>query len=810
MCAFVLGEYAAVKQQSCLLIAAAAAGLWLFAAPWRKRKRPPPVPALLDRSGLRMCAGALLAGFWLAGAALRPTTLDIYFCRLETDSLNITVRGQIDELTATKYGISAVLKDAVVKDGSGIYSTHQLLLYLEESQDLKIGYEIEAEGKLKAFESAANFGQFDFAAYYRCRGIDYQVQVKRWKIIDQCGSGIKGMLYSLRERAAGLLDQVAVGDDAGVLKAMLLGDKSTLPPEVREIFQLSGIAHVLAVSGLHVSLLGMAVYRLLRKCTGSFPASGLAGFTVTALYGILTGSSGSAVRAVVMFGAVMLANVLGRTYDMLSAAGLAAILLLAAHPMYLFDAGFQLSFTAVAGIGCAQLVQAETAKLKKAGKKEVGKGIERDTGKRAAEKRSGDTAVKLLRIPLALQAAMLPVLAWHYFQFPLYGILLNLLILPLMPILVYVSAAAMAGSLIFLPLGTFLIGTSHYIILFYESACRFFLKLPGAVVLTGRPALWQAALYYLILMTWLLLSIHMSGNARPHIRSCRHFLLLLLVPLLFHYPEEGLTAAFLDVGQGDSMVMELPGGAGVVTVDGGSSSVSSAGEKRLIPYLLARRCGEIDYALITHGDADHYSAVMELLDQMAPGQRSYNGSVRICCLLFAGVSSGEEAIQKMVGMAEEKGVEVRWLTAGDRITAGNTVLTCLHPGYGFEGETNEASVTLSVEYDGCRMLLTGDLEGRGEEEVCRTLQGGAGYDVLKAAHHGSKGSTSEEFLAAARPALAVISCGRNNSYGHPHRETLDRLEAAGCRWLTTAENGAVYVRIRKRKIWAECELPPDH
>ena len=800
MCAFVLGEYAAMKQQSCLLIAAAAAGLWLSAAAWRKRKRPPPVPALLDRAGLRMCAGALLAGFWLAGAALRPTPLDIYFCRLETDSLNISVRGQIDELTATKYGMSAVLKDAVVKDGSGIYSTHQLLLYLEESQDLKIGYEIEAEGKLQAFESAANFGQFDFAAYYRCRGIDYQVQVKRWKIIDQSGSGIKRMLYSLRERAAGLLDRVAAGDDAGVLKAVLLGDKSALPPEVREIFQLSGIAHVLAVSGLHVSLLGMAVYRFLRKCTGSFPVSGLAGFAVTALYGILTGSSGSAMRAVVMFGAGMLANVLGRTYDMLSAASLAAILLLAAHPMLMFDAGFQLSFTAVAGIGCAQLLQAEAAKAKKEEKEGVKKEV----------KRGAAAAAQLFQIPLALQAAMLPVLAWHYFQFPLYGILLNLLILPLMSMLVYTSAAAMAGSLIFLPLGTFLIGTSHYILAFYESACRFFLKLPGAVVLTGRPALWQAALYYLILMTWLLLSVRMSGNARPHIRASRHFLLLLLLPLLFHYPEKGLTAAFLDVGQGDSIVMELPKGAGVVTVDGGSSSVSSAGEKRLIPYLLARRCGEIDYALVTHGDADHYSAVMELLDQMAPGQRSFNGSVRIRCLLFAGVSSGEEAIQKMVSMAEEKGVEVGWLTAGDRITAGDTVLTCLHPGDGFEGETNEASVTLSVEYDGCRMLLTGDLEGRGEEAVCRALKGGAGYDVLKAAHHGSKGSTSKEFLAAVRPALAIISCGRNNAYGHPHRETLDRLEAAGCRLLSTAENGAIYVRIRKRKIWSECEFPPDH
>ena len=250
MCAFVLGEYAAVKQQSCLIIAAAAAGLWLLSAAWRTKKRPPPVPALLDRVGLRLCAAALLAGFMLAEAALRPTPLDSYLDRLQTDSLNVSFCGQIDELTTTQYGMSAVLKDAAVKDGSGTYSTHQLLLYLEESQDLKIGYEIEAEGKLKAFESAANFGQFDFAAYYRCRGIDYQVQVKRWKVIGQGGNGIKGMLFSLRERAAGLLDQAADGDDAGVLKAMLLGDKSALPPEVRELFQISGIAHVLAVSGV--------------------------------------------------------------------------------------------------------------------------------------------------------------------------------------------------------------------------------------------------------------------------------------------------------------------------------------------------------------------------------------------------------------------------------------------------------------------------------------------------------------------------------------------------------------------------------
>ncbi len=328
-------------------------------------------------------------------------------------------------------------------------------------------------------------------------------------------------------------------------------------------------------------------------------------------------------------------------------------------------------------------------------------------------------------------------------------------------------------------------GGVNYILEFYEAVCRIGASLPGKSILTGRPGVITIASFLILLILFI----------RCNKQKGRRISLLFMIPMLLFLipqPSNNLQVTFLDVGQGDGIIIKLPGKK-TIMIDGGSSSVKKLSKYRLEPFLKYQGISAIDYAIVTHGDADHYSGILEFLE------KDYKGSIRIKNLLLPGVDLKDETYANLIKKAGALGVRVSVLNTGDTLSQKGVSIKCLWPDKDFETDSdkNSHSVVLSLKYGEFDMLLTGDLEGEGEVRIIEQItQAGSmvainGYEVLKVAHHGSKYSTNSEFLKAVSPLYSIISCGIDNSYGHPHAETVARLKESGSQTLKTTDSGAV-------------------
>lgn len=670
-------------------------------------------------------------------------------------------------------------------------------------EQISLGSRAALQGRLEFYRHAANPGEWDSADYNLINGVAGRLKQARLLCSDNGQWRIREGLLRLRRILKERIYQALPSGEASVLAKMLLGEKYGLDQELKELYQNNGIAHVLAISGLHITLLGMGLYGLLRRCGCPIAPAAIAGGCVLALYGGMVGWGISTVRAIGMYLIRMLGEIWGRRYDMLTAMGVLAAGMVCHNPRLVYHCGFLLSFGAVAGMG---LVYPSLLELP------VNAGLERlIRGRRlicAAQAGRGDKAkadrayweskgLLLLRsllrgllASLSVTLTTLPIQLYFFYQIPVYGILLNLIVLPLMGLL-------LAGGLILmifpaaLPVKWGVMG----ILGLYEEGCRLAEVLPGHLWITGCPKPWQIAVYYGILTVAAAVlkrcGNHSAASSPGDVIQAKAkyslFLLIMAVVLLTRRWDRGFTLTMLDVGQGDCVCVRTAQGE-VYLFDGGSSSRSRAGEYVLIPYLKYQGVRAVDGIFLSHGDQDHINAVRELL--------SDSGGIRLKTLYLPQAAEPlSEPLEELRRLAREAGCKVEYLSQGKGWQQGDFRLTCLWPKAGYEGDDNAGSACYLLEERDFRVLFTGDVEGEGERELTAYLKTMflPGLDVLKVAHHGSRYSTSDAFLQAAAPRLALISAGRDNSYGHPHEETLKRLEKAGCLTLQTAEGGAITV-----------------
>lgn len=691
------------------------------------------------------------------------------------------------------------------------YELDRLLVYLppEEigKEELLPGMKLLCMGELEIFEPARNEGEFDYRLYYRSRHICCRMSAKKAEITDRSADPLKAAAYSFREKAREALKQFCTEKDAGLLSAVLLGDKTQMDEEINDLYQKNGIAHLLAVSGLHVSLIGMGLYRLLRRLGLGFGWAGVWSGGLLFLYGTITGFGPSVFRACLMLACSFAASYLGRTYDLLSAMSLAAICLSLENPFVIFTGAFQLSFGAVFAIGWAG--------------KELSDGLEC--------KKEWENA---LAVSLAIQLVTGPIVLYHFFEYPLYGIFLNFLVIPLMTYVVgagiagllmglagisLLAAAAGTGSLSgaaaaaghLLELGAVgSMGTCHYIFALYEMLCRLTKRLPGSSLILGRPESWKLAAYYGVLAAFLLfLGNRVRKRAETGERTkAREMMaadreeaakgrlmdrikiwgfLSSLIAFLLYRSVSGLRIDFIDVGQGDGILLETK--KQVILVDGGSTQLKKLGEQRLEPLLKSRGIRKIDMAFVSHGDQDHISGLMWLLEE--------DTGIEIGRLFLPLPGKGEEIYEKLESAAARKGVKADYICAGDLIQSGKLSLSCLYPYRDtLSSDRNGHSEVLLAEYGDFSMLLMGDLGTEGEAEIAEVWDEKKQVQILKAGHHGSSTSSSELFLDTVRPQIAVLSYGKDNSYGHPHPEVIERLEERGIASWATEEQGMITIR----------------
>lgn len=629
------------------------------------------------------------------------------------------------------------------------------------------GERIEVYGKIAPAEAARNEGQFDFRLYYRTVSVHGSMYGTSFRIIGGDPKPFARGLQDLRLRMGTILDQLLPPQDAGIYRALLTGDKSAMDEDIRSLYQENGIAHILAVSGLHLSILGLGVYELLRRFGRSKAAAGIVAALLIISYGILTGCSGSALRAVLMLLLRFLAAAVGRSYDMLTAMAAAALFLLWKEPFILFSGGFQLSFLAVLAIGLSRALPAPKHPL-----------------------------LAGLWLSFYLQLLTLPVILFHYFRFPLYGIFLNLIVLPLMGCVIYSGVFAVGLFGLSEKLATIAVGGGHWILRLYTLLCTHCAALPYSSLLLGRPSMHSILLYYTALgiVTWALAERHAAE--RSGLAACRLPLPCIVLPLLLSMlclpakQPQGLEITALDVGQGDGFILRNQGL--VMSVDGGSTSDQRLGENVLVPYLESQGIGHIDLALITHCDADHYSGIRYLLEE--------EPKMTIGELLLPRVAMQDARYDALRDAAAARDVRIRYFGQGDCIDLGEVEIRGYYPAGTERLEAaNDHSIGMLLRAPDFQMLFTGDMDEDCERQMLAALwEANAGYpkiDVLKAGHHGSHTSSSEALLAALRPDYAILSYGVGNDYGHPHAETRERLRRYDVKMLETGVMGEIRIII---------------
>ena len=715
----------------------------------------------------------------------------------------------------------------------------KLILYLpkestgEGSMPLPLPGQIcSVKGHFLELSPATNEGEFSLPSYYKGEGISGVFQAKTIELVRGESSPFAKELFTLKQSLGNRIDALFPEETAGFLKSLFLGERSGITLSEKSLYQSAGISHILAISGLHLSLLGGFFYRLLRKTKLSSLLSSLITSFFLFSYFLFTGSSHSAFRALFMLFLRFAAIQLGKGKDLLSQLSFALLFLLWLNPLSLYSIGMQCSFFTLFVFflleerpGKAVRKKKEKALSKICKKHALGFSKHPSLLLKLPAYLSKLIPCLLSTLPHRLQGsflfylALLPLFSLTQFSFPLYAPLLNLLLLPLLPFFFLLGAVSIFLS--YLPEQDFLLlrllsFSSRFLLnllfqifhLFMEKS----LALPFSQILLGKMQALSVMLYFLFLY---LLFFFPKAKSLSLLLSLGF---LLSLPLYLPNPPKELEIAALDVGQGDGFVLRK--GALVFTIDNGSTSKNLFPEQIFFPYCKAKRIQHIDYALLTHCDRDHISGIQALLEK--------HPSISLSHLILPASALQDHRYDLLKRLAYNHGADVSYWQKGDELvfseqgiclstkktawaenpstskkrgpdTKGHQLhIRCFYPNdASYMEEANAHSIGCLLEYGHFRMLFTGDMPKESEEallENCRETEASPIVDVLKLAHHGSKTSSCPSFLSETRAKFALFSYGKKNRYGHPHKSTVENCKKYRLFPLETAKLGEILIK----------------
>lgn len=688
------------------------------------------------------------------------------------------------------------------------------------------------KGHFLELSPATNEGEFSLPSYYKGEGISGVFQAKTIELVRGESSPFAKELFTLKQSLGNRIDALFPEETAGFLKSLFLGERSGITLSEKSLYQSAGISHILAISGLHLSLLGGFFYRLLRKIKLSSLLSSLITSFFLFSYFLFTGSSHSAFRALFMLFLRFAAIQLGKGKDLLSQLSFALLFLLWLNPLSLYSIGMQCSFFTLFVFflleerpGKAVRKKKEKALSKICKKHALGFSKHPSLLLKFPAYLSKLIPCLLSTLPHRLQGsflfylALLPLFSLTQFSFPLYAPLLNLLLLPLLPFFFLLGAVSIFLS--YLPEQDFLLlhllsFSSRFLLnllfqifhLFMEKS----LALPFSQILLGKMQALSVMFYFLFLY---LLFFFPKAKSLSLLLSLGF---LLSIPLYLPRPPKELEIAALDVGQGDGFVLRK--GALVFTIDNGSTSKNLFPEQIFFPYCKAKRIQHIDYALLTHCDRDHISGIQALLEK--------NPSISLSHLILPASALQDHRYDLLKRLAYNHGADVSYWQKGDELvfseqgiclsakktawaenpstskkrgpdTKGHQLhIRCFYPNDStYIEEANAHSIGCLLEYGHFRMLFTGDMPKESEEallENCREAEASPIVDVLKLAHHGSKTSSCPSFLSETRAKFALFSYGKKNRYGHPHKSTVENCKKYRLFPLETAKLGEILIK----------------
>ena len=645
-----------------------------------------------------------------------------------------------------------------------------------------------------------NPGEFDYAGLLAFRGIHVKGFVKSAGLISktkEAGPSVARSLHDIRVR----IKKAIAGSgavNAGFLEALIIGERGSISPGVKEAFEATGTAHLLSISGLHVGIVAVFFYGLflflLKRSERLMLAYNVK--TIALLlslgpalaYAVVSGMATATQRAAVMLAAFVLTLAIGRGRDDINTLCLAALVILAVSPYSLYEASFQLSFAAVFGL--VYLVP----RLRELLVREVREREDDPLKKLRSHDRIFNYTRRIFHSHFVLPAfamiaaglATTPIIAFHFHRGSLVGLLANMVVVPLstlaIPFLLlgaFVSPFWEGGGSLLINIADPLLGAVVVVV-------GFFSRLPYSSFWVSTPTLLEIALFYAV--------VYMAVNlkrGRRYIYAAGFFAALLAADaaywrFFYHHGNE-LRVTFISVGQGDSTLVEFPGGE-TMLIDGGGSYAAGfdIGESVVAPLLWHKKIRRIDYMVLSHAQLDHMGGLGFIASNFSVGEFWWAGAGRL------GKLGG--ALEKNGATHRRVGPEVVSLTSG------GVKVEAFRPYSDPEGvDLNNMSVVVRLVYGYRGFLFPGDLAGAGEAAAV-ALGRDIAADVLKAPHHGSKYSSSGEFIEKVAPSVVVVSAGRENPFGFPHKEALDRYSKAGLKVLRTDTGGAVTITTDGRAM----------
>lgn len=540
-------------------------------------------------------------------------------------------------------------------------------------------------------------------------------------------------------------------------QALLLGDTGELDYEINTALQVSGIRHIIAVSGLHVAIL----YGMIVVLTGNKRyLTALVGLPMLLLFAAMAGFTPSVSRAAIMIGLMMLARVLDREDDTPTELAFACLILLVRNPFVIASVSFQLSVSSVAGI--LLFHQKLQMKLEKKLRAEQGGRLHR----RIVRWLAGSVSLTLSAISLST-----PLSAHYFGTVSLIGVVTNVAAVWMVSLIFY-GILAVCGIVAFWPMGGAILGKQvAWLIRYVLWTARLFAKFPFAAVYTSSGFIvgWIVFCYLLLFVRL----VFQKGSVRRYL-TAGAAALSAAVLLSWYIPRrDSCRMTVLDVGQGQSILFQSKGHSFLVDC-GGSGDGNAADQAAQM--LLSQGVRKLDGILLTHYDQDHMGGIPLLLTRV---------KTESLILPFPEEDDFEQSLPA------DDARSVVWAENGQKILLGDAVITILDCKSG--KNSNENSLGILFETEDCVILVTGDRNKTGERALLKSVEI-PDVDVLIAGHHGSKNSTTEELLNAAMPETVMISVGKGNSYGHPAQETLERLENHGCTVFRTDEMGTILFR----------------
>jgi competence protein ComEC len=649
--------------------------------------------------------------------------------------------------------------------------------------------------RLHAPVGLRNFKGFDYQKHMNRQGIFVVGGVSkaaRVEVIKKSKGGFQHALFRLKDSLSGNIDQYLRSPGNSVIKAMVFGERGLLDRDIIEVFNNSGIAHLLAVSGLHLGFVAFAsfflIYRLLftvqyfllPKWLTYYDSKKISAFIAlfpVMFYAVMVGYRIPTLRAGIMIATYLIAVIFNRHRDLFNVIALALLIILIGNPLSLFDIGFQLSFAAILGIALC-----------------ISRFLHSDleTEKKVSILFSLRRKIfQYFIISLFASLSVLPVIAFYFNKVVFVGPLSNFIIVPIASFLIPMTLIFSFFGLLYTPVIELAAGAIGILSSMILALAKLFASLPFSFVYVQRPSFLIFLLYYIALSLILFYTIK---RLRIVLVSSLFLLTLVHFSLKIADRDRHLTITLLDVGQGESAFIKTPKGQHILIDGGGTYSGSfEIGKRVILPFLLNHGVKKIDLMIGTHPHPDHMKGLTGIIK-----------SLKVNEILLNKDNSDSLFVKEFNESALKRNIRIKRISSPYLYENGDIKLIFSHPSDEFsktfyrKKDRNNRSLVFKLIYKEFSMLFTGDIEKDAEKYLLQNNHD-LKADFLKIAHHGSRSSTTEEFLRSVAPETAVISVGRYNWFRFPSKEVVKRLEERNINIYRTGRSGAVRIMTDGKK-----------